>query len=76
MRGKPWMPEHTAKLYALHPTHHDAEIAAITGHDTDTVQRRRSLLGLPAYYGPRYGSWQDIPAFSLAAIRRAARLAA
>ncbi len=63
-------------LIALHATHHDHEIAAKTGHDVDTVQRRRSAMGLPAFYGHRYGTWLEIPPASLAAIRRAARMAA
>lgn len=75
MNGKEWKPMHTAILQAMHATHHDHEIAAKTGHDVDTVQRRRSCLGLPAYYGSRYGRWEDLPAFSLAAIKRAAQAA-
>lgn len=74
MNGKPWTEANTATLCALHATHHDHEIAKRTGHDVDTVQRRRSLLGLPAFYGSRYGRWEDLPAASLVAIRRAARV--
>ncbi len=74
--GKPWSQEHTNMLLSLYGTHHDHEIAERTGHDTDTVQRRRSAMGLPAFYGHRYGNWQDLPRASLAAIRRAARMAA
>lgn len=62
-------------LMSLYATHHDHEIAAKTGHDVDTVQRRRSAMGLPAYYGSRYGRWEDLPRASLAAIRRAAQAA-
>lgn len=77
MNGHKWTPEHTDMLLSLYATHHDQEIADRTGHHPDTVQRRRRDLGLPAYYGrTRYGSWQDIPSASLAAIRRAARMAA
>ena len=75
--GRPWGAEDSATLMRLHATHHDHEIAERTGHCADTVQRRRSAMGLPAFYGrARYGSWQDIPSASLAAIKRAARMEA
>jgi hypothetical protein len=75
MNGKQWTRADTETLMNLHASHHDHEIADKTGHDTDTVQRHRSALGLPAYYGSKYGRWEDLPRASLAAIRRAARMA-
>lgn len=71
MNGKEWKPTHTATLLAMHATHHDHEIAERTGHSADTVQRRRSAMGLPAHYGSRYGRWQDLPPASLSTIKRA-----
>ncbi len=65
----------TDTLIRLHATHHDHEIAAKTGHDKFTVMRRRQAMGLPAYYGSRYGRWEDLPRASLAAIKRAAQAA-
>jgi len=75
-RYRTWTPDDTATLWRMHLSHHDHEIAEETGHAKDTVQRHRSALGLPAYYGSRYGRWEDLPPASLAAIRRAARMAA
>lgn len=71
--GKPWERKHTSMLLSLYATHHDHEIAERTGHCADTVQRRRAMLGLSPYYGSKYGRWEDLPAFSLAAIKRAAQ---
>lgn len=78
MNGKPWTTEHAQMLKQLAGFAYDHEIAKATGHDVDTVQRRRSALGLPAYRGAsRYSTYQAIPAMSLKAIKRAcARVAA
>jgi len=76
MNGKEWTPYDTATLHALHKTHADHEIARRTGHHADTVQRRRTALGLDPYVRVRYSTFLELPAASLAAIRRAARIAA
>jgi hypothetical protein len=53
------MPKHTDALLALQHLP-NAIIAAHTGHCVDTVQRKRSALGLQNYYGARYGTWGDL----------------
>lgn len=75
MNGKTWLPMHTATLLSLHATHHDHEIAERTGHATVTVAYRRRALGLEPFCGVRYGSWEDLPPASMAAIRKAAKMA-
>lgn len=64
VNGKAWNSAHTALLKSLAGYAYDHEIAKLTGHCVDTVQRRRSMLGLPPYRGTtmRYGSWDDIRA--------------
>lgn len=59
MRGKVWMPKHTDTLLALQHLP-NAIIAAHTGHCVDTIQRKRSALGLPNYYEIRYGTWREL----------------
>lgn len=77
MNGRPWLKEHTDMLLALYATHHDHEIAERTGHATVTVFYRRRDMGLPAcsHGVVRYGTWEDLPPASMAAIRKAAKMA-
>jgi hypothetical protein len=69
MRGKVWMPKHTDTLLALQHLP-NAIIAAHTGHCVDTVQRKRSALGLQNYYAIRYGTWANLPEISRISIER------
>ncbi len=61
MNGRPWTQEHTATLTKLAPYAYDHEIARVTGHCVDTVQRHRKMLGLDPYRGTvmRYGTWAE-----------------
>lgn len=74
----PWLQRHTATLMRMAPFAYDHEIAAITGHCVDTVQRRRSALGIPPYRGTatRYAALDDLPLATLTAIRHACAKAA
>lgn len=69
--GRRWTAEHTAIIKEMYWYSYDHEMAAVTGHCVDTVQRRRSALGLTAYRGPRvrYGTFAELPAATLKAIR-------
>jgi hypothetical protein len=69
MNGKPWTLDHTATLERLNAIGcPDDLIAYITGHARETVQRRRSMLGISAAYSVRYADWRDMPEAALAAI--------
>jgi hypothetical protein len=59
MSGKIWMAKDTDTLMALAHLP-NAMIAVQTGHCVETVQRKRSALGLPNYYAVRYGTWADL----------------
>ncbi len=76
MNGREWTQEHTDILWRLAGWRTHEQMAEATGHCVDTVQRRCAMLGIKPFYGHRYGNWQDLPRASLAAIRRAARMAA
>lgn len=77
MRGKKWTADHTAIVKEMYWFAYDHEIAEATGHCVDTVQRRRSMLGLSAYRGPRvrYGIWGDLTADARRAISMVASAA-
>lgn len=49
-------------LKHLAPYAYDHEVAQATGHCVDTVQRRRSALGIPPYRGTpvRIGTLEEI----------------
>jgi hypothetical protein len=77
MRGKIWMAKDTATLMALNRIgYDDALIAKQLGVCIDTVQRRRSALGLPAYYHIRPGTFSELRAAALTAIALGCRMAA
>jgi hypothetical protein len=64
-----WKPEHTALMVKLHAAGcSDHVIAGATGHDVDTVQRRRSAMGLSANYRSQIGTWESLPLLSCRAI--------
>lgn len=71
--GKPWTEEHTKLLVGLNEIGcSDHVIAGATGHDVDTVTRRRRDYGLPPVYRSVYSTWEAIPPESLKAIKQAA----
>lgn len=64
MNGKIWQAKDTDTLMALRHLP-NAIIAAHTGHCVDTIQRKRTALGLPNYYAMRYGTWRQLPPTAL-----------
>lgn len=73
MRGKEWTTDHTGLMISLNELGcSDHVIAGATGHDVDTVTRRRRSLGLSPVYRSVYGSWRALPAETLRAIAQAA----
>lgn len=75
MRGRVWMAKDTDTLMALRHMP-NAIIAAQTGHCVDTIQRKRSALGLPNYYAMRYGTWADLSPKTLNIIETCSRVPA
>jgi hypothetical protein len=71
VNGRRWTQRDTETVKQMYWYSYDHEIAQATGHCVDTVQRRRSALGLSAYHGPRvrYGTFAELPLNALKAIR-------
>lgn len=67
-----WLPQHTAKMIELH-AHGctDDVIAGATGHDIETVRRRRDCLGLAPNYRNQISDFTSLPALSRRAIAAA-----
>lgn len=72
---KPWTHEHDAILQKYGGYLPDSRIADMTGHYRTTVLRRREALKIPPYCQgtAKYGSWNDLPTASLAAIEKATK---
>lgn len=59
--GRPWTEENSKTLRTLAEMGlDDGMIAKQMGYCVDTIQRRRSALGIQPYYRIQYGGWLEL----------------